>query len=132
MAKRVQIKTKPQGKGKLRKAAQQADVELQDAQSKHTAETQRPRVEFDGDCRVSGGALQGVIQETIARVYTEMWPRLATHPGRYGEIDPEIAEEAYILNLTIALGNTVDNPRKGLKVRDSKISNDARFCVEHS
>lgn len=85
--------------------------------------------EIEGECAVPGGSLVGVMSETMARCYTEFWPGEKTHKD--GEVDLQIKEEAYILMLTMAVGNNVEKPRKPLKVREKRVPMVATYCVEH-
>jgi hypothetical protein len=121
-----------EAKGKLKKAAQEADAALGDAMTEKVAGKVKPREDTSRPSDVSTGALKDTIAESMARVYQEIWPGMKTRdPRRDDEVDREIAEEAYILMLTIRVGNDNDKPRKELKVRHAEITDQAQFCAEH-
>lgn len=122
---------KPKAKGKKRRSEIQHDAELEGKLSKKVAEHKREKREPEHDSKVGGGALRGVMSETIARVYEEIWPGIDVRAGG-DEPDDEIKEEAYILGLTMIVGNNVDTPRRGLKIREDEISRNARLCKEHA
>lgn len=125
-AKAIIGKRKPSAKGKKRRTEIEHDHELEDKLSKRVAENKRERREPEHDSKVGGGALRGVMSETIARVYEEMWPGMSVRDGEEPNI--EIKEEAYILSLTMILGNNEDTPRMGLKIRESEIK--SSLCHE--
>jgi hypothetical protein len=121
---------KPMARGKRRRSERQHDHELEGKLEKRVAEHKRVKQEPETDSKVGAGALRGVASETIARVYEEIWPGMNVH--RNGDPNIEMQEEAYILVLTMIVGNGEDTPRKGLKIREAEISGDARFCQEHA
>lgn len=142
MAKRVMISDdqaqqmlsgsgKPVAKNKKRRSEIQHDAELEDKLSAKVAGKVRPKAEPEHDSKIGAGALRGVMSETIARVYEEVWPGMQVRDG--GE-DPndEIKEEAYILSLTMIVGNNEDTPRMGLKIREAEISGLFNFCKDHA
>lgn len=121
---------KPKAKGKKRRSEIQHDAELEGKLSKKVAEHKREKREPEHDSKVGGGALRGVMSETIARVYEEIWPGISVRVG--DDPDLEIQEEAYILSLTMIVGNNEELPRKGLKIREAEISGQFNFCKEHA
>lgn len=122
---------KPKAKGKKRRSEIEHDAELEGKLSKKVAEHKRERREPEHDSKVGAGALRGIVSETIARVYEEIWPGIDVRAGG-DEPDDEIKEEAYVLGLTMIVGNNVDTPRRGLKIREDEISRNARLCKEHA
>ena len=80
---------------------------------------------------VSGGEIRGIIDETLARTYNELFPSMST-TDEDGNVDVEIREEAYIITLDMVVGNDIQLPRTGLKLReDKKIADTAVFCKAH-
>jgi hypothetical protein len=141
MAKRVMISDdeaqqmlvgtgRPKAKGKKRRSEIQHDADLEGKLSKKVAEKVRPKAEPEHDSKVGAAALRGVMSETIARVYEEVWPGMGVRDGE--EPNDEIKEEAYILCLTMIVGNNEDTPRMGLKIREAEISGRFNFCKEHA
>jgi hypothetical protein len=118
-------------KGKKRKAAKKHDAELEGQASAHLATHKRPKTDSTIRTEITGGQLRGVVGETFARVYEELWPGMEVH-GYDGSVDIEIAEEAYILSLTMIGGNMQDSPRQGLKINEADISDTAEWCNEHA
>src|SRR4051812_20759176 len=105
MAKRVMISDaeaeqmlvpsgKPKAKGKKRRDEIQHDAELEDKLSAKVAEKVRPKAEPEHDSKVGAGALRGVMSETIARVYEEVWPGMEVR--EHDDPNNEMREEAYI------------------------------------
>lgn len=79
---------------------------------------------------VGGGALRGVLEETAARVYGEIFSGMDTHDEN-GIVDREIQEEVYILALTMLVGNDIDLPRQGLRMKDdANASANMKSCRE--
>ena len=122
--------SKPKAKAKVRQAERDHDEELGDKLAENVGKRRRQE-EIPVDTKIGGGALRGIIQETMARVYGEIWPGMETHSEKE-EPDIEIQEEAHILVLTMVLGNTEDTPRRGLKMREDEISDNARYCRKHA
>ena len=79
---------------------------------------------------IGGDALRGVMQETMCRVYEEMFPG---HEFRDGGDNPdlEIQEETYILGLTMVAGRDDYAPRRGLKIKEAEISGTLAYCRDH-
>lgn len=137
--KRVQIKKKDvadfkagkkvSAKGKKRRTEIQHDAELEGRMTEHTVKNTKPKREPEIKSEVGTGQIRGVVKETIARCYQEFWPGMETH-GAHGEVDIEIAEEGYILTLTMITGNPEDKPRQGLKIKEVEMSDDAPMCKE--
>ena len=110
-------------------AKNKADRKLGDEYLKKVGETRQPNTGYVDPKAVGGASLRGVMEETMARVYEEMWPSMTTRDG-IDNVDIEIREEAYILGLTMICGNDDFKPRKGLKIRDhhQKLPG---YCKEH-
>jgi hypothetical protein len=108
----------PAAKGKKRRTEIAADTALEGKMSEHVAKHKIPKSEVPVFSGVRGGSLKGVMSETMARVYEEIWPGMKTHDEYEGEVDLEISEEAYILMLTMKVGNDKDSPRKGLAMKE--------------
>jgi hypothetical protein len=105
---------KPVAKGKRRKAEREHDDALA---VKMTGKTKVRQREPENDpTRVSGGVIRGIVAETIARCYGEFWPGMVTHEDGLPTL--EIQEEAYILQLTMMVGNPTYTPRRGLKMKE--------------
>jgi hypothetical protein len=119
---------KPKAKGKKRRTEIQSDADLEGKLTKKVSEHRVERREPEHDSKVGGGALRGVMSESIARVYEEIWPGMNVH--QHGDPNDEMKEEAYILSLTMILGNVEDTPRMGLKIREAEISEDMRLCKD--
>jgi hypothetical protein len=118
-------------KGKLRRTEIQHDADLEGKLTKKVATVKRPKSELEIPSKVDGGSLRGVVVESMCRVYEELWPGMTTHDER-GIPDIEISEEGYILVLTMKVGSEDDKPRKGLKIREVEISDQASYCAEHA
>lgn len=138
--KRVQVKKKDvadfksgrkkvTAKGKKRRTEIQHDAELEGQMTEHVATHAKPKREPEIKTDIGGGQIRGVVQETMARVYEEIWPGMETHNNE-GRIDLGISEEAYILMLTMKTGNADDSPRKGLRMKTVEMSDDAPMCKE--
>lgn len=121
---------KPKGKGKIKQAEREHDEGLGEKMTAKLQVNKKPRQAPESNCEVPAGSLRGVMGETIARVYGELWPSFQTHDEN-GNVDVELAEEAYILGLTMVLGNGEDTPRMGLKIKDAEISENANYCEVH-
>lgn len=141
MSKRVEINAeqaekllnkKPTAKGKKRRDEIQEDAEFEGKMSEHVAKQPRKKAEVEVDSKVNAGDIRGVMTETIARVYEEIWPGINVRNGGTETPDQDMAEEAYILGLTMVVGNTVELPRQPLKIRDAEISDGAIYCQEHA
>lgn len=102
------------------------EIGLEDKLTDKIAGVPLKKQEPEHDSKVSAGALRGIMSETIARVYEEMWPgmnvRIADEPN------DEMKEEAYILSLTMIVGNATDLPRRGLKIRDTEMTMHDSLC----
>lgn len=120
---------KPVAKNKKRRSEIQHDAELEDKLSAKVAGKVRPKAEPEHDSKIGAGALRGVMSETIARVYEEVWPGMNVR--EHDDPNDEIKEEAYILSLTMIVGNNEDTPRMGLKIREAEISGRFNFCKAH-
>lgn len=126
-----QLEYKPQAKGKLRQTEIKADEELEGRMTDAQTKTKKPKHDDVDPRAVGGGALRGVMQETFARVYEEIWPGMETRDHK-GDVDIEIKEEVYILCLTMKVGNDEDKPRRGLKMREVEdLGDTAPLCKEH-
>jgi hypothetical protein len=124
-------KAKPKAKGKKRRDEIQHDVDLEAKMTEKVGTHKREKRDAETDSKVSAGDLRGVVSESIARVYEEIWPGMRVRQGDETP-DLEIQEEAYILVLSMVCGNNVDVPRRGLKIRESEISRHVVFCKDHS
>lgn len=123
---------KPAAKGKKRRTEIAEDAELEKRMTKKQADHKKASNVSVEDDRKSVGAdgLRGVISETMARIYDEFWPGMQVHDHQE-RVMPEIAEEAYILVLTMKVGNQEDLPRMGLKTRDiDGLGDSAPTCEE--
>lgn len=108
---------KPAARGKKRRAEIEHDHELEGKMTDHLTRHAKPKSEHPNFTTVRGGAIQGVVGETMARVYGELWPGMKTHDSE-DAVDVEINEEAYILMLTMKVGNDNYKPRKGLALKE--------------
>lgn len=124
-------KVKPQAKGKIRRTEIKADAELEGRMT--DAQTKKPKARpgHEPDSKgVSLGSVKGVMNETFARVYEEIWPGMEVR-DHHGEVALDVKEDAYILALTMLVGNDVDVPRKGLKMREiDGMGDNAPMCRE--
>lgn len=111
-------------------AKKKADKRAGDKLTETIGKAKKPSTEYVDPKAVSGGALRGMMEETMARVYGEMFPTMTTRDSTTDEVDLEIREEAYILQLTMVCGNDDYKPRKGLKIRDHTMKT-PRYCKEH-
>jgi hypothetical protein len=123
--------TKKQAKNFINKpvAKKKADDKIGDAYTEKLSKIKRASTEYVDHKSISGGVLRGITEETMARVYSEMWPSMQTH-DQDGKVDKQIAEEAYILGLTMQFGNGEYSPRRGLKIRDHKMR-EPKMCAMH-
>lgn len=112
-------------KGKQRRSEREEDKELE----KDARVREKPSQSVT-DSRVSAGDVRAVLADTFARVRGELFPSSTTH-DELGNVTLEISEEAYIVMLTMVVGNDVFAPRKGLKMREAEISDTAKYCKEH-
>jgi len=79
---------------------------------------------------VGGNELRGVMDDSMARVYGEIFSGMATH-DEDGVVDREIKEEVYILALTMICGNDIETPRQGISIKeDAKASANMKTCRE--
>ena len=111
-------------------AKKKADRLTGDRYDEQMTRVKHPRVEHSDPKNVSGGVLRGVMSETMARVYEELFPTMSVRDEQ-GTVDIEIQEETYILGLTMICGTDDFKPRKPLKIREVEISDNARYCKEH-
>ncbi len=121
---------KPLAKKKARAAGRAHDDELEGQMTAKVTSVKRERQDYTDSKSISAGALRGIMDETIARVYAEIWPSMTTTDD-YGNVHHDLREESYILSLTMVCGNFDYSPRKGLKMREAPISDTAKFCKEH-
>ncbi len=112
-------------KGKQRRTELERDAELE-----HNAEAPKKPAQRSSDSRVAAVEIRGVMEDTFARVYGEMYPSMHVR-NKKDELSLEIKEEAYILLLTMIVGHDDFQPRHGLTIREAEISDSAMFCKEH-
>lgn len=121
---------KVEAKGKKRLTEIKADSELEGRMTDEQTKKKRPQPGMEPNAKgVSMGGVRGVVSETMARVYAEIWPSMQTHDER-GRVMSETSEECYILGLTMLVGNDDDKPRQGLKMREIEMGDDAPYCQE--
>lgn len=108
---------KPVAKGKVKRAEKKHDSDLEGKMAQKVAENAKPHDRSNDPTKVSGASIRGVMQETIGRCYEEFWPGMNV-TGHDGNVDVEIQEEAYILMLTMLVGNDKFTPRRGLKIKE--------------
>lgn len=113
-------------KGKRRRSEREEQAELE-----KTVKVPTRAVQGVSDSRVRASDIRGVIEETIARIRAELYPSLQTHDDN-GNVTAEIKEEAYILSLVMIVGHDSFQPRQGLTLREAEISDNAKYCKEHS
>lgn len=119
-----------QAPGKRRRTEIQHDAELEGKLSKKIAENARPK-QAQAHSNVDSGAIRGIVRETMARVYEEIWPRMETR-NKKGDVNLQIAEEAHVLMLWMQYGHSDDRPRVGIPMREIEdFSEQARYCKEH-
>lgn len=121
----------PVAKGKIKKRAREEDAELVEKATEKTSKRVRANTDPVDHKHVSAGAVRGVMDETMARVYQEMWPSMTVY-DEFGNVDIEIKEESHILMLTMVTGNEDYQPRRGLKIREAEIGDTIGFCAEHN
>lgn len=122
---------KPLAKKKLRQQEHDADEELATKHAEYAVKKSHKREDGLDHRHASPAEVRGVMSETMARVYEEMWPRMTTH-DELGNVDIEINEETYILSLTMFTGNPNYIPRRALKIRDKEgVSEEISFCPDH-
>ena len=121
---------KPKAKGKKRRSEIEHDAELEGKLTKKVSEHKREKQHPEHDSKVPAGSLRGVMGETIARVYEEIWPGMAVR--EHDDPNDEIMEEAYILSLTMLVGNNVDLPRTSMRIREADLSGRHNFCKQHA
>ena len=111
-------------------AKKKADRKIGDSVTKEITTHKKTSTQSWVDDRgISGGQIRGMAGETMARVYAEMWPGMQTH-DEDGNVEVNISEEAYILMLTMKVGNGDYSPRRGLKIREAKMPT-MKFCAAH-
>lgn len=123
------LRSRPVAKGKHLRQEREHDRELEKevkvVRVKKAAANAKPELH-----PVSGGAVKAIAEESMARVYREVFTGMSTH-DEDGVVDREISEEAYILTLTMIVGNDVDLPRQGLSMKeDAKASAHMISCKE--
>jgi hypothetical protein len=119
------LRSRPVAKGKGASKQREAERELE-----KDVKVIRTKKSESQTQTVGGGSLRGVMEETMARVYGEIFSGMSTH-DEDGIVDREIKEETYILGLTMAVGNENDLPRMGLSMReDAKASANMKSCKE--
>lgn len=89
---------------------------------KHARDESEPRT------KLSAGLWRPIMEESIARVAEEIFPSMQTHQG--DKVDIELTEMAYVLSLTMIVGNDKDTPRRGLRIKEVEISDTAKLCKE--
>lgn len=120
------LRSRPVAKGKGIRKARQAERELEGKVG--PVRVRKSEQPIRSENNVSAKSLKGLVGETMARCYAEIFPGMKTH-DEFGIVDREIEEEAYILSLTIMVGNDNDLPRTGLKMReDGKASSTMKTC----
>lgn len=121
----------PVAKGKKKKREQEDDEALEAKHAERQSKSRRKAPEYGRDAGISGGALRGVMDETMARVYEEMWPNMTTRDEN-DDVHYEIKEESYILALGMVTGRDEYQPRRGLKIKEAEIGDTIGFCAEHN
>jgi hypothetical protein len=114
-------------------AKQKGAVRRREAERELELNTPEPKVKVRrGEqpvVTVSAGEIRGIMNETLARAYAEIFSGMQTHDENEN-VDPAIQEEVYILTLTMFYGNDVDLPRTGLSIReDGNASKDMKSCA---
>jgi hypothetical protein len=121
------LRERPVARGKAAAKQREADRALEtDVKVIRTRKTDtNAKPELHG---VPGNSIIGVAQETMARVYGEIYSGMSTHDEEQNVI-LDISEEVYILALTMVVGNDHDIPRMGLTIKeDTKISTTMKTC----
>jgi hypothetical protein len=113
-------------KGKQRRSEREEDADLE-----KNLKTPKKAVQKPVESRVRAADVRGVIEETLARVYGDLFPSLTTH-DEDGNVDLEIKEEAYIITLVMYVGSDNYTPRQGVRLKEVEISDKARYCKEHA
>lgn len=117
------VKVKPVAKKK-------ADDKTGDAYTEKISKSKRPSAEYVDRKQIGGASLRGMMEETMARCYGEMFPSMTTHQAGTDQVNLEIKEEAYILGLTMVCGTDDYLPRRGLKIREKEMPT-MKFCKLH-
>lgn len=125
-------KKAPVAKGKKRKQEHEHDHELEGKLSEHQGKSKKRAPEFGANAGIPGNELRGVMDETMARVYSEIWPTMVTHEGSDDDVHYEIREESYILSLAMIAGRDEYQPRRGLRIREAEIADTIGFCADHN
>lgn len=116
-------------KGKAEKPRAKKKAQTQEAPTAKTAER---KADVLTDSRVGAGGVRGVIEGTVARFYDDLHGEGTATYDEEGRLDPDMAEEAYILTLYFMTGHPDDKPRRmPLKFREHKYG-DPPTCKEHS
>lgn len=110
-------KATPVAKGKLRRAERAHDDELEGKMTDKLVERAKPRDRSTDPTKVGGDVIKAVVSDTLARCYKEIWPGMNTE-DEFGNVDLEIQEEAYIVQLTMLVGSDHFTPRRGLKIKE--------------
>ena len=115
-------------KGKVEKPKAKKKVTAQEAPE---AKTPQRKAEALTDSRVGAGGVRGVIEGTVARFYDDLHGEGTATYDEEGRLDPDMAEEAYILTLYFMTGHPDDKPRRPLKFREHEYG-DPPTCKEHA
>jgi hypothetical protein len=123
------LRERPVAKGKASSKQREAERELQTnvkvIRTKKADSNAKPELHS-----VPGSSLRAVMEESIARVYSEIFSGMSTHDEQ-DKVTLEISEEAYVLALTMVVGNDIDTPRQGLRIKDDdKASSTMKSCRE--
>ena len=120
------LRTRPvaKGKGSVKARAKERELETNVKQIRH--KSGGPAITQT----VDAASLRGVMEDSMARVYGEIFGGMSTH-DEDGVVDREIREEVYIMALTMIVGNDIETPRQGLSIReDAKASANMKTCKE--
>ena len=112
-------------KGKQRRSERQEDAELE----KEVVVRQKPSHGVT-DSRVKAADVRGVVEETLARIYGDLFPSMTTH-DEDENVDVEIKEEAYVITLVMFVGHDDFTPRRSIPMKEAEISDNARYCKAH-
>ncbi len=113
-------------KGKKRRSERQEDADLE----KKVTVRQKPAHGVT-DSRVKAADVRGVVEETLARIYGDLFPSMTTH-DEDENVDLEIREEAYVITLTMFVGSDDFTPRRNIPMKEAEISERARYCRKHA
>jgi hypothetical protein len=111
------LRTRPVAKGKVSVKARADERKLQE-----DVKVIRTKKTVQISQTVDATSLRAVMEDSMARVYGEIFGGMSTH-DEDGVVDREIKEEVYIMALTMIVGNDIETPRQGLSIReDAKAS----------